>query len=149
MGILDFFIGGNPLVAAKSTIDIFFEGLNLYGSYERAYRYTYIFRNNTITKYIKYPRDVLVAQMFQDGSILNCTDITVANLHTGAAPQNHPYSWTYDDFNKKISGYLRKGNIPERYVSGDNFSCIAHIADFLSTIPIVLPEIREDLILID
>ena len=42
MGILDFFMGGNSRVAAKSTVDIFNDGISMYGDLDLAYRYTYI-----------------------------------------------------------------------------------------------------------
>ena len=38
MGIIDFFIGGNTRVSAKSTVDIFNEGVSMYGDLDNAYR---------------------------------------------------------------------------------------------------------------
>jgi len=146
-GIFDFFKGGNPLLAAKSTVEIFSEGVSMFGSYDRAYRYTYIFRNNTITKYAKHQRDFLVSKLFQEGAMVNCTYITVANLNTGAAPQNIQFYETFSDFSEEIARHLRKYGIPEKYVSGDNSTCIAHIAHFLCQQPIVPPEMRDALIL--
>ncbi|MDR1037946.1 MAG: hypothetical protein LBT40_15690 [Deltaproteobacteria bacterium] len=147
MGIFDYFKGGNILVAAKSTVKIFLEGMSMFGSYDRAYRYTYIFRNNTVTRYVKHQRDFLVSKMFQEGAIVNCTYITVANLNTGAAPKDILFYETFHSFHEEISGYLRKYGIPEQYVSGNNRECIAHIANFLCRMPVVPPEMRDALIL--
>jgi hypothetical protein len=146
--ISDYFKGGNPLVAAKSTVEIFSEGLSMFGTYERAYRYTYIFRNNTITRYAKHPRDFFVSKLFKEGAMINCTYITVANLNTGAAPRYVQFFDTFDDFSHEIAQHLRNNGIPEEYVSGDNSACIAHIADFLRQMPIVPGgAMREALIL--
>lgn len=147
-GVLDYFRGGNPLVAAKSTVEIFFEGQNYFGSLERAYRYLYIFRNNTITKHLSCERDALVSEMFQYGEMINSTYITIANLNTGAAPKNIMFEETFFQFNNEVSGYLRKFGIPEQYVSGDNRTCIEHIAKFLRTSPVVPPELRNQLIML-
>lgn len=147
LGILDYFIGGNPLISAKSTVKIFFEGKNIFGSLEKAYRYLYIFRNNTITKHLRCDRDILVSEMFQSGEMINCTYITIANLNTGAAPKNTLFEETYFQFHDEISNYLREYGIPEQYVSGNNRDCIEHIANYLCTYPIVSPEIRNQLIL--
>jgi hypothetical protein len=149
MGIFDFFRGGNPLVAAKSTVKIFNEGLSTFGSYDRAFRYTYIFRNNTITRWAKHQRDLRVSEMFKEGAILNCTYITIAELNTGAAPKHVLFHETYDDFSGKISSYLRQEGIPEKYVSRNNRKCIAHIAAVLSEVNIIPPNLRDVLIMVD
>jgi len=147
MGLFSSLFGGNVRAAAKSTADLFFEGRQLYGSNEAAYRYTYIFRNNTITRNAQYPRDHLVSEMFRSGEIGNCTYITVGNLNTGAAPVHTHFMETFASFHEEISNYLRGFGIPEQYVSGDNRGSTAHIAQFLSKQPIVPPEMWEPLIL--
>lgn len=147
MSHIDFIRGGNTLVAAKSTVKIFSRGMSMFGSYDQAYRYTYLFRNGTITKYAKYPRDFHVSGLFQEGEMLNCTYITVANLLTGAAPSDFQFDEAYQDFHGEISKHLRKHGIPEQYVSGNNRECIAHIARFLCQHPLAPLETWDSLIL--
>jgi len=131
MGFLDFLIGGNIRIAAKSTAGLFAEGQRLYGSNESAYRHTYIFRNNTITRWAKRPKNLYVAELFRSGGILNCTYITIASLNTDAAPAHVYFEETFDSFNKEVANYLREYGVPEKYVSGDNRGCTAHISEFL------------------
>ncbi|PHM72274.1 hypothetical protein [Xenorhabdus sp. KJ12.1] len=147
MGFFDYITGGNVKVAAKFTAILYREGLNIYGNDELAFRYTYIFRNNTIRRYADNQRDLMVSELFQRGEIRNCTDITIAHLNTGAAPKSVHISETYKDFNEKVINYLRKFGIPEKYITGDNKKTISHIADYLYLIDqIIKPEMYDDLI---
>ena len=147
MGIFDFFIGGNAKVAAKSTMDIFNDGISTYSDPQSAYRYTYIFRSNTIAKYLKYERDVYVANLFRHGNILNCTRITVANLNTGAAPRNIYFEQTYNDFHRTISEHLRKFDMPEEFITGDNKKLVVNILEYLEKNEIVPPAMYDSLVL--
>jgi hypothetical protein len=146
MGILDFLTGGNPKVAAKSTIDIFNDELSYYGDLESAYRYTYIFRFNTIVKYVKHNRDYYVVDLFRQGKIINCTYITVANLNTGAAPNEVFFEQTYTDFHKGISENLRKFGMPEKYIAGDNKDSVTHMLKYLKGNERVPSEMYDSLV---
>lgn len=146
MGIIDFFIGGNTRVSAKSTVDIFNEGVSMYGDFDHAYRYTYIFRLSTIARYIKHERDEYVVTLFRRGDILNCTYITAANLNTGAAPKDIYFPQTYQDFHEGISENLRKFNMPEKYISGDNYDCVVHILKYLQENLYVPPNMYDRLV---
>jgi len=145
MGIFDYFKGGNTLVAAKSICKIFAYGLSDYETLERAYRYTYIFRNNTIAKHAKYGRDFDILKRFQQARIRNCTDIAIATL-AGAAPKNTDFHSLYYSFGDKTSLFLKEYGIPEQYIYGDNRQCIGHIAEFISHTNVVTPQKQDELI---
>ena len=146
MGILDFFMGGNSRVAAKSTVDIFNDGISMYGDLDLAYRYTYIFRSNTIAKHIQHQRDVYVANLFRQGDIANLTHITIANLNTGAAPSGVYFEQTYHDFHQGVSKDLRKFGVPEKYITGQNTDSVIHILNYLAENEIVPSEMYDCLV---
>lgn len=131
MGFFDFLSGGNSKVAARSTLNVFNDGISMFSSEENAYKYLYIFRYNTISKYIKNKRDEHAASLFRDGKILNCTDITVANLNTGAAPSNIYFEQTHQSFHEGISKHLRSFGMQERYITGNNNNLVLGIISYL------------------
>ena len=127
MSFFDFFTGGNSKVAARSTMNIFDDAISKYGNIGDAYKFTYMFRYTTIKKNSKYLRDMHVINLFMNGEIRNFTDITVANLNTGAAPRNIYFEQTYVDFQNNISKHLRKFGLPEQLVTGDNTKIIEEL----------------------
>lgn len=149
MWLLDFVLGGNIRVAAKSTARIFNDGLRMYGSEKYAFRYLYIFRHTVIRKYSKSEKDLYVASLFQHGCMFNCTFITIASLSTGAAPESTPFEHTYEDFNEQTSMYLRKFCIPEQYITGDNINSIKHIISFINEHGIVPASMYDPLIIFE
>lgn len=147
MGLFDFISGGNCKISSKSTIDIFNDGVSRYTSLDQAYRYTYIFRSNTIVKHLRSERDGYAAVLFQQGKILNCTYITAANLNTGAAPRGVYFQQTYQNFHKKISQHLRVGGMPEKYISGNNVELIADILPYLCANTVVSSDVLDQLVM--
>ena len=147
MSIIDFFLGGNTRVAAKSTVDIFNDGMSTYSDPICAYRYTFIFRFNTIARHANCPRDFRCIELFCGGRIINCTHITVANLNTGAAPQNTRFEDTYADFSESITKHLQRFGLPKEMIFGNNSNYVSHMLSHMTTGERIPSELQDKLIL--
>jgi hypothetical protein len=146
MAFLDYFTGGNTKVASRSTSDIYKEGLSLYGGNDEAYRYTFIFRYNTIVKYAKSMREYRVIDLFKSNEIINCTDITIANLTALTPLESLQYYDTHNDFGKKVEKHLRDFDVPEKFISLNNTNLTSHILEYMDGITRIPSHIHDKLI---
>lgn len=148
MGLFDFFKGfsGNTKVAAKSTLSIFNEGFHYFGDYDKAFKYTFIFRYNTTAKYLSSLNNPDVINNYLNSDINNLTDITVANLNADAAPPGTLYEQTKKDFYNDIARYLIQKNIPYQYACGNNAELVVDIINYARFNKIVSPSMYDVLI---
>jgi hypothetical protein len=146
MSFLDYFTGGNSKVAARSTFEIYKDGLSMYGNPEAAYRYTFIFRYNTIVKYAKTKREYAVVDLFRFNALKNCTDITIANLTALTPLESLQYYDTHNDFSDKVGKYLRDFGMPEKFISQDNSNLTDQLSDYIDGASKIPADIFDKLI---